>query len=221
MRRGVAERACPEPNQIHEGALKMYCEAEITCICRSIHIPDMSQTLVKGEVIYVDAGIARGSKDLAHAQKVYGVTVRYVKWCAVERDAPVPAPAPAPASRMPERPRMVFPEVSPAPVVVSDLDALGAVVRKEVGSALLANLGPLMKKALADHLLTVVTAAPTVVAAIPSDMPRFIPSDVGGADLKGEIIVTTREGAVPEVGEAAAALRSARGRKRKVVIDGQ
>lgn len=200
-------------------------ETEITCLCRSIRIPDLGLSLFKGQVEYVDAHKASQSQDLAQARRVGGVAVREVQRVRKRRSPKEMSPRPTgPVRSNRQRGAGAVPEHTlgpksgkqasashPArrqrqPLVVQaevDLDGVRQVVREEVTGALrdaILSMGlpkePIRGSKVPDSV------------GVSQGMPAFIPSRIVNSDVKAEVQVESEELGSGEVDAAAKALKA-------------
>jgi hypothetical protein len=180
--------------------------------------------MTRGQVVIIDADIAKASKDLLEALRIGAVSIRYIAKCRYE----------APAPKQPSPPwlagdRMAYaatPNLAPAPPqnrvapppptqegaanVDDALRALEGMVAKQVEAKV-----EELRKEFAQKGTQPPTPASPVVATIEDvddDVPMFIPSGLVDAGGKRVEVETTEESA-DELGEAAAALRSMRREK--------
>lgn len=190
-------------------------EAEITCECASLTLADLQLALTRGMVVYLDATRARNSKDLARAQRVRGVTVKYVQRYREQRPAPVTPAVPTPAlvpvsseARGVEGPVPFLDEEAIAQRVVALLAPQLQAIQEAIQAL---GQGTVVVVAAPQGHAPQVRAVPPVVGTVTDDVPVFIPSKIGRDDLRPTIAVAT-EGAADGGGvtDALAALKAAR-----------
>ena len=185
-------------------------EAEITCECASLTLADLQLALTRGMVVYLDATRARNSKDLARAQRVRGVTVKYVQRYREQRPAPaLPVPAPVPVSLEARGVEGTVPFLDEE-ALAQRVAALLAPQLQAIQEAIEALGHGVVVTAPQGPMPTVRTVSP-VVGTVADDVPVFIPSKIGRDDLRPTIAVAT-EGADDGGGvtDALAALKAAR-----------
>lgn len=193
-------------------------EAEITCRCLSIRLPDLNKVLFKGQVVYVDAERARASKDLQVAQRASGVSVRYVERCVIRQEpvSKLVPPAPSPVVRK------IQPKRDPVDCV-SLADVLKAQLREFLGT----ELTPLVRQQVVQALQETLTLAqPNVrirnvpqketddVGTIGETPLVFVPEHISGG-LRADISVDKDESSGDSVDAAAKALRKKKGDGRR------
>lgn len=187
-------------------------EAEITCECLAIGLPDLGLSLTKGMVVYIDADKARKSPDLQRAWKALGVSVKYVQRFRERRPELPASPPTPPASLPPAFIAAAAPEIPyhPDPPVL-DVDALAL----QVVALLVPRLQVMVDAAFAGLQIVggVPAKPPSGVAGkvvVGEDVPVFIPSKIGRDDLRPSVEVEATEGEAGGVTDAVAALKAAR-----------
>lgn len=191
-------------------------EAEITCECPSLKLPDLQLALTRGMVVYLDANVAKRSADLQRAWKAKGVSIKYVQRFRERRPEPVVLPTPsAPPEPLPRAftppPRRPEPE-TPQVVVDVDVDAIAA----RVAEILLPQIQDVVEQVMSRMPVQVVsgTVSPNTPNAgkvpVVEDVPVFIPSKIGREDLRTTLDVAATAGEDTGVTDAAAALKAAR-----------
>ena len=195
-------------------------EAQITCLCNAIALPDLGLALVKGETAFVDAQDASRSKDLLRAKMAKGVRVTLIERVRQRRLPEVlprrPPPPPPPPSVIHPTVRpgaSATPRVQPQdPLIVQaviDMDGIRKVVREEVTGAvreaILKGMGPVS----VSYQMGVDKAVPG--ADHTAKTPTFIPTGIVKSDSKAEIAVEASETDASGIEAAAKALK---GRKR-------
>jgi hypothetical protein len=99
-------------------------EARIECKIREYPIADLGLMLRRGQIEWVDATKAKGSKELTHAVRIGAVSVRYEERFKVAKH-PDPPPRRAPPSVGMSRPRRkTAPKASPPAQPVVDTEAI-------------------------------------------------------------------------------------------------
>lgn len=132
-------------------------EARVECLCNEYTLPELGLKLVKGDVVWLEKGLARSSRELRLAQRNRALSVRWESRCEVSR-APAPpwlkrkvrafprGPTPEAVETPPPLPREpVTPAPRPADVDTAEIARLAAeaakaelrgIVREELRSAL-------------------------------------------------------------------------------------
>lgn len=185
-------------------------EAEITCECAAIALPDLGLSLTKGMVVYIAADRARQSADLQRAWRALGVTLKYVQRFRERRAEPPVSLAQAIQSK----PRAsYYPEGGPEPIpeLRVDVEALADLVVERLAPRFqamlelaLAGLAPL-QQFRAQQVI-----APSSAGTVVDDVPVFVPSRIGREDLRATVTVASTEGEGGGVTDALAALNAAR-----------
>jgi len=200
-------------------------EARIECQCNRIGLPDLSLVLVKGQVVYMDAPKAKGSRDLQRAWQASAVSIKYVERFRERREAEIKHPlyqrgsvsmVAAPPEPLEEKVHdillvdpgeiaaRVVQELAKNPVQLEQLQALEDRVVARVTAAIAQALGNLPSRPVA-------VAAPVAVGRVPvDDVPVFVPSKIGDDALKANLDLEPQRADEGAVSEAAAALRAAR-----------
>lgn len=184
-------------------------EAEVTCECRSIQLPDLGLSLTQGMVVYLAAEQARKSADLTRAWRGKGVSVKYVQRYREQRPEAHPS-----VQEVLSTPVVRAPEVQPEPPSTLAPDAIAA----QVVALLLPQIQTMIHQAVASAPREgVVLRGASVPGAevpgrmvVPEDVPVFIPSKIGRDDLVPAFEVRVVEGEDSGVSNAAAALKAAR-----------
>lgn len=192
-------------------------EAEITCECTSLKLPDLHLALTRGMVVYLDANVAKRSADLQRAWKAKGVSIKYVQRFRERRPEPVVLPTPG---AVPVEPLRAVPpprssETPSVTEVIVDVDALAV----RVAEILMPQIREAVEQAVEQAVgkMPVQMVAGTVSMATPAgkipsgdDAPVFIPSKIGREDLRSTVDVAATAGEDTGVADAAAALKAAR-----------
>lgn len=192
-------------------------EAEVTCLCRHVWVPDLELDLTRDQVVYLPKEKADGSADLTMFRRIRAVRVKYVQ--RTEHVRPAAPQPPPPVRRQPVRPPVIqAPVVAPPPAVsgfnLAQLEALLARRDDMLKAEIAQVVGDVIAgKALGTPLA--IPGEPVASGTVPvEDSPVFIPQGLVRDDVKAEIKTesTTTDGA--GVTDAAEALRKARkGRK--------
>lgn len=203
-------------------------EARIECVIREFPVHDLGLRLKHGQVVFVAEPQAKASADLAEAQRIKAVRVRYVERAVMNRKPPPEAvrPPPPPNVRLPRQ----RPHSAPAAPGLSmdEFKAVAAEAARESSlqtSREIAELKAMLAAALSRPVQG--TAAPAVefktpiivTRAAPAPEPVFIPDQIVNKDATFSLGSESKE--ADGLDEAAAALKtSRRGRKKKESGDG-
>lgn len=183
-------------------------EAEVTCECSSIQLPDLQLALTRGMVVYLDATRARQSKDLQRAWRASGVTVKYVQRFREQRPAPLTPPAPQAPVLLPPPSESTW-----APPALDDeaiAHRVAALLAPQL-QAILEAVQALPRGGVVVHQGQQVAPARTVGTVSGDDAPVFIPSKIGRDDLRPTFEVQATEGTDGgDVSDALEALKAAR-----------
>jgi len=183
-------------------------EAEVTCQCVQIALPDLRLSMVNGQVVYLDEADAKASVDLQRAWRAKAVIVKYIQRFRERRAARLALPAAPAASMVGFLPEMGQPEQT----VVVDVDAIAARVAELLEPRLVASITASVVAALRSEGPVVTVGAP-VASAPPqtawADAPVFIPSRIGN-ELEANLELQATTATEGVVSDAAAALRAAR-----------
>lgn len=197
-------------------------EVEITCTCRSLKLPDLGLSLVKGEVAHISGAKASGSADLRRAVQMSGVTARTVE--RFQTRAVHVNHAPAPTLEVSPPPPPVPTEPS-ATDIINRTNAFLSAELKRTQEALRESLKQDIREVLVETVKELPTqqvvltqSAPTVdgkpVALVAEPEERFIPSKVV-PDLKVDAGATKATKAKSGgVDAASKALRAVKGKKK-------
>jgi len=185
-------------------------EAEITCECLSIRIPDLQLALTRGMVVYLDAQVAKKSSDLTRAIYAHGVSVKYVQRFRERRPPPV---EPHVESRVqppvvPDLPRTLPSEPS------VDAETIAQRVVELLAPRLEALLSSRVGGGSAPISLPSSSPAPGKVPLVDDSVPLFIPSRIGRDDLQ-PVVIVAEGGEADGVSDALAALKAARKEKKR------
>ena len=205
-------------------------EAEITCLTRMVRIPDLGLELTKGDTVTLSEKDANGSEDLALMRQLHAVQVRWVRRCnTVQATSPLTGRPrrteavlrptfkpvrPHPSAQVDDQPPgSPPPRQNPAPEV--DLEVLAEMIAMRLGGDL-------------DRVIAAVresrpvgrpngaAGSPSTTGTVDEEMPMFLPSKIVDHDAKADIKTTKSTGDAGGIDDAAAALKKARGgRKRK------
>lgn len=201
-------------------------EAKIQCLCTEYNFPLWGISLRKGEVVWINEGIAKSSEELAIAKRAHAVSVKYEERCAVSRPSIVPP-------YLKGRPKV--PLFAAPPPIVSTVDhqdvanrtaeALRGMVQEEIRNALAgqavpsvdhAAIGDTVRKAMASAMADMPRGTTgRAVSIVDGDVPVFIPSQITSTDTKSDIRVTTETTGSSSVEDTAALLKAARAGGRK------
>lgn len=206
-------------------------EARIQCLCNEYNFPLWNISLHKGEVVWINEDVAKGSDELALAKRARAVSVKYEERCAVSRPSFVPPflnRRPKVPSFAAPPPVMVATPVDHQEVANRTAEALRGMVQEEIQKALAgqaassvdhAAIGETVRKAMASAMADMpkATQAARPVSTVAGDVPVFIPSQITPSDTKSDIRVTTETTGSSSVEDTAALLKAARagGRKKK------
>lgn len=197
-------------------------EAELTCICRRIELPDLDLVMVRGQKVYMPYQQALASMDLHGARRNGAVAVRplkrYNKKRAGSRDAKDIRPPPRQTPSL---------EVTPDRAALAQ-EMAGKIpkglTREEVAAEVQSQLAGMEARILAAlaavqpqivHMPGVAPEAPARPSGtVEPDAPMFIPSGLVAEDVKGAINAEKSESRGASLDDAAAALKAAR-KKRK------
>jgi hypothetical protein len=179
-------------------------EAEVTCQCAQIALPDLRLSMVSGQIVYLDEADARASVDLQRAWRAKAVIVKYIKRFRERRAARLALPEPPAAQSV-----GFLPPGPQEPTVVVDVEAIAQRVAELLEPRLVASV----VAALRSEGPVVVAGAPAVPAPpqalVGDDVPVFIPSRIGNA-LEADLELQATTATEGVVSDAAAALRAAR-----------
>ena len=183
-------------------------EAEVTCQCAQIALPDLRLSMVNGQVVYLDEADAKASVDLQRAWSAKAVIVKYIKRFRERRAARLALPEP------PTQQGVGF--LPPGPLeqtVVVDVEAIAQRVAELLEPRLVASVTASVVAALRSEGPVVVAGTPAVPAPpqalVGDDVPVFIPSKIGNA-LEADLELQATTATEGVVSDAAAALRAAR-----------
>jgi hypothetical protein len=198
-------------------------EAEITCKCLSIRLPDLKRALFKGQTIYLDERVARQSKDLEVARRSGGVQVRYVQRCEEKRQRPTKSPVrvvPQQRRRKAVKSKeRTFTAAEVAEMVgqfASPQDVERIIGQRMDG--LKGDLQAILTSALTGAGGGVPIASPESVGKVeghPEETPIFIPEGIVKEGVKAEIDVEEEQSESGGVDAATKALRKAKKTKTK------
>jgi hypothetical protein len=195
-------------------------EAELTCICRRIELPDLGLILTRKKKICIPYADAEASSDLYNARRNGAVAVRPIKRYNQKRPASM-LPTPEPA-----RPRLnPQPVTQVPPVVQAVVDRIPpGLTRKEVADEVKAQLVEMESRLLAalsnmqpqvvHHSGATPPITPPSVGKVQDDTPMFIPGNLVAREVKGDIRTSKSESSDSGVGDATAALKAARKKKK-------
>lgn len=190
-------------------------EARITCLCPNIILADLGLKMTKGQIVYLEEGLAKGSADMVRAARASGIHVQYV-----QRAREVKKPSIA----NPRRGPIVVGSPTPTtiqPPVEDDLALSSPGV--DVSEAIRAQMDPLHRKIDNLHQVVVQAIASGGVVVgrnVPDNhqgegifheapSPRFIPSGLV-KDTKADFTIESEDGANADLEGAVAALKARR-----------
>ena len=201
--------------------------AEITCVSPALTVEDLGLKLIKGQVVYVEETVARGSKDLECLRRAGGVIVRFLQRCRVLRPAqPIPEAVTPPRNPL----KALLPPPQRTPTAASttplpppqappiDLDALAVKVADLLRPTLEANqmgMEQAVRKALGNIPLGTQGVAMAPVKQPEREEKIFVPDVEFSGVMRGEIPVEEGASGSGTVDEATAALRKVRAAAKK------
>lgn len=202
-------------------------EARIECLIREFPVHELGIRLMRGQVVYLPEHQAKASSELAEAQRIKAVRVRYVERAIMNRKPPPEAvrPPPPPNVRLPRQRAHSAPSPT-APSSSLSMDEVKAAAAEAVRESTektsreIAELKAMLAAALARPSQG--TAAPAtefktpviVTHAAPAPEPVFIPEQIVDKNATFNLNAESQE--ADGLDEAAASLKaSRRGRKKK------
>jgi len=195
-------------------------ELEITCLCRSLKLPDLGLDLVKGQVEHVGVAEGRNSPDLTRARQNRGVSVREVQRA---RERRIEMSIPPRRSLKPTKRGGA--QVPPSPLVVQgevDMGEFRELIRTEVTGAV---KDAILAGGLPSSYSVGVASGEAVKAPMRNlvsdrgplepDTPMFIPSGIVKKGVSADISAETTESSGGGVDAATKALKGRKSAKKK------